>query len=319
MSFRRRAVKSFTLVELLVVIAIIGLLISLLLPAVQAAREAGRQSQCASNFRNVALAALNFASNNNEQLPERVIKRHRLALRGVGFRYELLPYLEEGSLYDQLADFDAWNWYYVEDEELLTANVSAFLCPSAGNNGVGGVQWVAGPYAGQRLAISSFDFEAPVSTWGEDEEGNRTGYACAWLGGKGHRDDFRGSEFEYTRPGLKFIVDGLSKTIMISEDAPKITYDDDGRQFRRWWRRSWLNMAGRGGVRPTINTGTVSWSRGGGIQSQHPGGANVVMCDGSARFLTDGIAQKELLDLLTRDGSAQMLAWGKWWNHPDED
>ena len=107
----RRSICGFTLVELLVVIAIIGLLIALLLPAVHAAREAARRSQCANNFRQVALAALNFASNNNEQLPQRNIKRHRLDLKGVSFRYELLPYLEESALYDQLADFEAWSLF----------------------------------------------------------------------------------------------------------------------------------------------------------------------------------------------------------------
>ena len=135
-----------------------------------------------------------------------------------------------------------------------TANVPAFLCPSASNHVQSGVQWLSGPHAGQRLATSSFDFEAPVSTWGEDEEGNRTGYACTWLGGKGHRDDFRGSEFEYTRPSLKYIVDGMSKTIMVSEQAQQTSYDADGNPVSRWWRRSWLTMARRGGVSPMPST-----------------------------------------------------------------
>ncbi|MCP4171844.1 MAG: type II secretion system protein, partial [Fuerstiella sp.] len=65
----RKARRGFTLIELLVVISIIATLMSLILPAIQNAREAGRRTQCLNNIRNVTLAALNFATSNKSRLP----------------------------------------------------------------------------------------------------------------------------------------------------------------------------------------------------------------------------------------------------------
>ena len=114
--YRRRADRGFTLVELLVVIAIIGILVALLLPAVQAAREAARRSQCQNNMRNLGLALLNYEQTVKE-FPVAVrtepldapgsAARIRAAQDGqrlyANWAIQILPYIEEQPLYDSMA------------------------------------------------------------------------------------------------------------------------------------------------------------------------------------------------------------------------
>ena len=105
---RRDAFRGFTLVELLVVIAIIGILVALLLPAIQAAREAARRAQCANNMKNIGLALLNYADV-KKRLPAATQFRPNNSLipnvaNGPGGTWvvEIWPYIEEQSLYDQV-------------------------------------------------------------------------------------------------------------------------------------------------------------------------------------------------------------------------
>src|SRR5271170_2070195 len=92
--------RGFTLVELLVVIAIIGVLVALLLPAVQAAREASRRTQCASNMKQLALAVQNFASANAGNLPPVNFNRvvNGFTVQGSSF-YAMLPFYEQQNLF----------------------------------------------------------------------------------------------------------------------------------------------------------------------------------------------------------------------------
>src|SRR5690349_15041668 len=99
---RKRLPLAFTLVELLVVIAIIGILVALLLPAIQAAREAARRTQCQNNLKQQSLAALNFEST-NRSLPPGVVQG---AATGPstdyynGWTREIMPYTEDSDLKD---------------------------------------------------------------------------------------------------------------------------------------------------------------------------------------------------------------------------
>src|ERR1051326_1089898 len=95
--------RSFTLVELLVVIAIIGLLVALLLPAIQSAREAARRTGCTNNLKQIALALLNY-HDVHQQFPlgsySAVQEDHPAEEDGLGWATQILPQLEEQPIYD---------------------------------------------------------------------------------------------------------------------------------------------------------------------------------------------------------------------------
>src|SRR6218665_44955 len=114
--------SAFTLVELLVVIAIIGILVALLLPAIQAARAAARRTECSNKLHQLAIASLNFADANQNCLPIGLRATYEHSL----FSY-LLPYLEEASLYKRL-DFTKGRMA-TENEAARNTVVTAYVCP----------------------------------------------------------------------------------------------------------------------------------------------------------------------------------------------
>jgi prepilin-type N-terminal cleavage/methylation domain-containing protein/prepilin-type processing-associated H-X9-DG protein len=128
--------RGFTLVELLVVIAIIGILVALLLPAIQSAREAARRSSCSNNLKNLGLAALNF-HNSRKHFPLNYGAawggESPIDQPGVGWILDMLNELEESALYDQFKQGGAYNGRFREDRAHL-------VLPNAGiistNNGI---------------------------------------------------------------------------------------------------------------------------------------------------------------------------------------
>jgi prepilin-type N-terminal cleavage/methylation domain-containing protein/prepilin-type processing-associated H-X9-DG protein len=132
----RRLPRGFTLVELLVVIAIIGILVALLLPAVQAARAAARRTQCQNNLKNIALAVLNYETTKKE-LPEGslIINSGGTSTpSGLGWPVLILPYIEEGVISEEALDIylnatnpDAYGAAMDGLNRLLPAS---YLCPS---------------------------------------------------------------------------------------------------------------------------------------------------------------------------------------------
>lgn len=141
MSVRKypRRSQGFTLVELLVVIAIIGVLVSLLLPAVQAAREAARRMSCTNNLKQIGLAMHNFHDTNNK-LPSN-IRPDALSTVRVRWATYLLPFMEQTPLYDQI-DFNR-NWSDptvnasgVSNQQLFATRIANYECPSAPNGSI---------------------------------------------------------------------------------------------------------------------------------------------------------------------------------------
>lgn len=133
MAFSKKIRGGFTLVELLVVIAIIGILIALLLPAVQAAREAARRSQCSNNLKQMGLALHNYHDIFKVFPPGYVDEKPNSGQDGHGWMLNvfLLPFMEQQSLYDQLNTRDRMNLANAAQLSLTRTVVGGFLCPSS--------------------------------------------------------------------------------------------------------------------------------------------------------------------------------------------
>ncbi len=127
---RPRLCKGFTLVELLVVIAIIGILIALLLPAVQAAREAARRSQCTNNLKQLGLAMHNY-HDTFKKFPYGFIEAGQLHQRTC-WAQEIWPFIEQQPLYD-LYMADTQLWVMDVNPAVRDAQIAAFNCPSDGS------------------------------------------------------------------------------------------------------------------------------------------------------------------------------------------
>jgi prepilin-type processing-associated H-X9-DG protein len=292
-------------VELLVVIAIIGILVALLLPAVQAAREAARRMQCANNFKQVALA-LHSYHDATKRFP--VGQFYTIVGQppspNMGWSVYILPYLEEQTVYDRF-DFSPTVSYASPPNpskpglDNLSANktlIPSFLCPTD-------------PAYGELINTTS---ESP----GPDSCMTNV---CAVV------DSVKlliGSSYWEPRPfpevdgifggrracKLSDIQDGTSKTLAIGE----VTAAGQGTNLGHFWSSHNMLDTHEGINGPsTIPGGLIPSSYNlftTGFASFHSGGATFGYADGSVRFLTDQIARTTLAALTTRNGPSSSNA-----------
>jgi prepilin-type N-terminal cleavage/methylation domain-containing protein len=243
---RRRASRllhGFTLVELLVVIAIIGILVALLLPAVQAAREAARRAQCLASIKNVALAVLNYESSKKE-LPAAITQKNPIEDLGVNRTYtstwliDTLPYLEGQNEADQfnpalamtggnIADTGAAN---IANIRARGNEIAVLKCPSDGNNLVPfgstqiGDNWARGNYAGNvgpGVWWNATSNTQPVAQPIMDPRTPTPGkMSPTWLGSSTNANwptTIRGVFGPNIAIKLAQVSDGTSKTMMLGE------------------------------------------------------------------------------------------------------
>ena len=265
---------AFTLVELLVVIAIIGVLVALLLPAVQAARESSRRARCANNLRQQGLALIGFESE-RRTLPTGCVDCLAPPQRFHSWNSQILPWLEQASLRKQL-DF-AVPSYQAANIALGGMTIDVFLCPStleedlASKSGL----W-------RRAASTDYGGIYGVEGVGRDalEEGNSQHLELASLG-----------VMVYDEPvAYRDVLDGLSQTAAIAE-----------MKLRRRVECEWINGQNIFAQEQETPINSAS-GLGNDIGSPHPGGAQVTFCDGHVAFLNEEIEQASLNALLTRAG-----------------
>lgn len=319
MRLRHHGPRGFTLIELLVVIAIIAVLIALLLPAVQQAREAARRAQCKNNLKQLGLALHNYAETHG------TFPSGGFGQFSVSWFISLLPQVEQATLYNKLVFADLAGYSGGANAAVISGWKPAFIwCPSSNlpqvcvRDGVVASSCyigIAGATASAASATDPTGLNRCVS--------HSQGYSCS-----------NGTMIPNAVTRIRDITDGTTNTIAIGEQS-RFGINGSGqvdiRGSGEWG--TWLGPGARGvpngpaiagdsypfssspwarnitTIRYGINNVTESTGAGGNsrdgtnnvIQSAHTGGANVLLCDGGVRFVSDSLNQAILINLSIRD------------------
>jgi len=270
----RRKPGGFTLVELLVVIAIIGILVALLLPAVQAAREAARRSQCTNNMKQLGLALHNY-HDVFKRFPSGYIRRSG-DNDGWGWAAFSLPFLEQQNIYDKLGIGQGAKLPDAPTADTKTV-IDAFICPSDAS---GTINEDRGGHAKSNYQGLYGNSNTPDPNTGV---GNGLFYVNSDL-------------------GFSSITDGTSSTFALGE----ISWDGKTTGCVRGggvWVGYWAD--GKYGGVYFIGNSTANYRINGtekhAFSSRHPGGVNFALADASVRFVSQTINGTTFANLCQRN------------------
>ena len=325
---------AFTLVELLVVIAIIGMLVGLLLPAVQQAREAARKMQCSNNLKQWGLACQNYASGNSNKCPAGNLPKQigscKLGQNTFGLFTLLLPYMEQAALYQMIDQDQTFSAFCNTTTGKTVRNtvINGYICPSWGEpplcarghstydgalltySGVGGVIRAPGETdeSGYKYPTASYPTNADYSDNGKE------GYP-------------RNGMFQWAHHvTIASVKDGLSNTFMIGEFMQHDTNPSSSFCAYPGNVRAWLYGSNSSNIGIyTFNVITTKYGafnkhveRGNNdsncyrnrlpFNSEHTGGAHFVRADGSVTFLNTGIDYTPYSAMCTRNGEEKVSA-----------
>ena len=309
----QRTVHGFTLVELLVVVAIIGMLIGLLLPAVQAARESARRMSCQNNLKQMGLGMHNFATAYKERFPPGRIKVSNFStVSWSGFFLDFMEQSETQATMDPVADASAESTdsrLYLRADFKRPVNykatrtrIATYLCPSTSReheSRSGGKIIASGTFNGMGCIDYSgkggvnpgeTQFRRPDGEMYDDDSGvllvNDEGASLA--------------------DGVRFreITDGLSKTLIVFELSGRgLVSSTSARGV--WASGLNSNFVGHDNSTPPLINASPDdvWEEGVNVPmfSDHPGGVNILLCDGSVHFLPNSTEKPVILGLVSRN------------------
>ena len=316
---------AFTLIELLVVVAIIAVLISLLLPAVQSAREAARRVQCTNNMKQLSLSLHNYENANGLLPPGRTSYPHLWSALA-----QLLPYMEQTYIYNAINfSFPPITVAGTPGDANMTAvatQPSSFLCPSDPKSDrvapqYGGTNFVAnagtGTYNGGSFKIDAgpllpngIFYDRASVRFAEISDGLSNTVAISETL-KGTGQDLSSVSLSQINVKTHIASIGTSATLL-TEAACNATTTWVGDRGREWFRGSFVLATYNHYYAP--NSKSPDCTNPGralaltAARSSHPGGVNAALCDGSVRFIKDSTALATWQALATRNGGELLSA-----------
>ncbi len=301
--------RGFTLVELLVVLAIIGVLVALLIPAIQAARESARRTACMNNLRQVGIGLLNYESTEGKWPAGKKWSgpREQPQTFALAWSSFLLPYIEEDAIFQAL-DFTV-DFTDPVNLPAATQTIPIYLCPSTSrieeHRTPDGHLVNLGGLPGEGLACIDYlgvsgpdkDAKHPIT---KELYGRQRGVLIGTKGLPG--------EDELVEPPpitSEKIIDGLSHTICVTECTGRGVDVKDGEIDAL--HGAWASGNNVSHIDKGVNEDEPpkAWHNE-RIFAEHPGGAHVLMCDGSVHFLSEDTKDKVIRTLCSRDGEEEV-------------